>query len=179
MTLKMENKRFLSIPIRYFSLILLAIPNLFIFYFIFTPLTIYPVYFLLGLIYSVFLSGTTIITAGSFPIEIIRACVAGSAYFLLTILNLTTPNIKFKKRMTILATSFLALLLINIIRIFVLGIMFVEGSANLDVAHKLFWYLGSTLFVVIIWFTQVKIFRIKDTPIYSDIRFLSRQIRKK
>lgn len=50
--------------------------------------------------------------------------------------------------------------------------MYVEGSTFFDFTHKIFWFLGSTLFVVIIWFLEVKIFKIKDIPIYTDLKFL-------
>ena len=103
---KSEDKKFLSIIVRYFILFLLAIPNLFIFYFLFTPLTVYAVYFLLSFIYEVSLVGTNILVEKFFPIEIVRACVAGSAYYLLTILNLSTPNLKIKRRLSIWGGKF-------------------------------------------------------------------------
>ena len=166
-----------SILSRYAILLFLAIFGLSFFYFLFTPLTIHPIYFLFKLFFKeVSLTGITILIYQIYPIEIVGACVGGSAYYLLTILSLSTPEIKIKKRIKALIISYFAFLIINLIRIFVLGIMFVEGSSALDVAHKAFWYLGSTLFVISIWFAEVKYFKIKEIPFYSDIKFLIRNI---
>ena len=163
---------------RYAILILILIPNISLFYFIFKPLTIYLAYFLFSIFFkSAILSNNEILISNIFNIKIIGACIAGSAYFLLTILNLTTPNIKFKTRIKSLLLSFLIFLSLNIIRILLLGIMFVNKSLLLETFHKVFWYLLSTIFVVAIWFIQVKIFNIKKIPIYSDIKTLYKYIK--
>jgi exosortase/archaeosortase family protein len=108
----------------------------------------------------------------NFAIEIIGACIAGSAYSLLLILNLSVPNIKIKQRIKLLLFSFSSLLIINILRIFILSVLFVQGISFFDITHKLFWYAGSTIFVVAIWFTGIKLFKIKEIPFYSDIKYL-------
>ena len=138
------SKRFQNIFLRYLILILVAIPNLWLFYLILTPLTIYPVYFILNLLFEISLVENTLKT-GCFSIEIINACVAGSAYYLLLILNLATPKIKLKKRITMLAYAFAAFLIINILRIVLLSTMFIFESPILDVTHELFWYERWTL----------------------------------
>lgn len=160
----------LDIVIRYAILIAVAIPNLWLFYFIFTPITIYPVNFLLKLFYQTSLTGSLITVSSCFPIEIISSCVAGSAYYLLLILNLSTPGIKLKKRINLLLLSFASFLALNILRIFLLSLLFISGSIWFDVTHKLFWYLLSTVFVVGIWFLEVKLFKIKKIPFYSDLK---------
>ncbi len=165
-------KQFISLIIRYAILVIVAIPNLWLFYFIFTPLTIYPVYFLLNLFFDAYLITTTILINDLFPIELIPACIAGSAYFLLLILNLATPNINTKKRLSMIAFSFLALLILNILRIFLLSLVFISQSVLFDIAHKFFWYIVSIVFVVAIWFIEIRIFKIKQIPFYSDIKFL-------
>jgi len=158
--------------LRYLIILLVAIPNLWIFYAIFTPLTIYATYFLFEIFFSDVSLVANTIKLGCFPIEIINSCVAGSAYYLLLLLNFSTKDIKWKKRLTILLFAFASLFLINIIRIFTLGIMAYYGNPLFDVSHQVFWYFLSTLFVVIIWFTEVKYFRIKSIPFYSDLKFL-------
>ncbi len=170
--MKHLKKRITDIFVRYLLMILVALPGLWIFYFIFTPLTVYPVYFLLNLFFETTLSGSTITISNTFPIEIVRACVAGSAYYLLLILNLSTPNIILRKRLKIILESFLALLIINLLRIFLLGILYVSGSSLFEITHKIFWYFANVVFVAGIWFFMVKSFRIKQIPFYSDIRFL-------
>ena len=175
--MKRSDKKAFDLFTRYLILVLVAIPNLWLFYTIFTPLTIYPLYGIFSIFFNASLNGNLITLGGCFPIEIIRACVAGSAYYLLLILNLSTPGIKFTKRMSMIGTSFLALLLLNILRIFVLGLMFVSSSSLFEAVHLLFWYAGSTIFVVGIWFIEVKSFKIKQIPIYSDIKFLINKIK--
>jgi exosortase/archaeosortase family protein len=167
--MKKESKKFFGILIRYLILIMIGIPNLWLFYLIFTPLTIYPVFFLLSLFFNATLINNLIILENIFPIEIISACVAGSAYYLLLILNLATP-MSISKRMKVLAFSLISLLIINILRIFFLSILFVSGKSFFDFTHQLFWYLGSIVFVVGIWFAGVKIFKIKEIPFYSDLK---------
>ena len=171
--MKKDRDNILSLGLRYLILVAVAIPNFFLFYFVFTPLTIYPVYFFLGLLFDVsFLSNIVILVEGSLPIELIEACIAGSAYYLLLILNLSTPSLKLKTRIYAIGFSFAAFLIINILRIFVLSMIAVLGLSFFDITHKVFWYLISTLFVVAVWFTEVKIFKIKFIPIYSDLKSL-------
>ena len=172
--MKKRGKQILDIFARYLILILIALPNLWLFYFLFTKLTIYPVYFLLSLFFDSSLSSNLIIVSNCCPIEIIGACVAGSAYYLLVILNLSTPNIKLRQRFIMLAWSFTTFLMINIFRIFALSLVFISGSSWFDITHKLFWYVGSVFFILGIWFGEVKLFRIKEIPFYSDIKFLYR-----
>lgn len=164
-----KEKVILYIFVRYLILILLGF-SLFLFYKIFLPLTIWPVYLLLKIFYDVSISGNTLYVAG-IGIELINACIAGSAYYLLLILNLTT-NIKAKQRAYSIIFSFLFLLVLNILRIFILSILYVEDFAFFDITHKLFWYALSVLFVVGVWFLTVKLFKIKNIPVYSDLKVL-------
>jgi len=168
---KKYSNEFISLFLRYFLIILVAIPNMYIFYLIFTPLTVYPVYFFLSLFHPVSLSGA-IISLSSLKIEIIKACVAGSAYYLLFMLNMAVPKIKVKTRLKMIFSSFGVLLLLNIFRIFFLSLLAISGSAYFDITHKVFWYLLSTVFVVAIWFTEVYYFNIKEIPFYNDLKFL-------
>lgn len=157
--------------LRYSILLIVAIPNFYLFYLIFTPLTIYPVYFILDLLFNSSLIGNTLILSSK-NIEIIEACVAGSAYYFLLFLNLSTPIIKIKKRIKIILSSFLILLIVNILRILLLAFLFIYNFKFFYIAHKIFWYFLSTLFVVFIWFFIVKKFKIKEIPFYSDLRYL-------
>ena len=171
-------KKISDIIFRYTILILVAVPNLWLFYTIFTPLTTYPVYWLLGLFYDTSLFNSNIILVNQFiSIELIAACIAGSAYYFLLILNLSTPNLKARKRIKILLLAFASFLFVNIIRIFILSLIAISNSSFFDITHKIFWYSLSTIFVVAIWFVEVKIFKLKDIPFYSDIKFLHRQTR--
>ena len=174
---KKENifKYFLNILTRYFLLILVALPGLYIFYFIFTPLTVYPVYFFLGLFFDTILLSKIHILVNNVPIELISACIAGAAYYLLLVLNLSTPKIKLNTRIKAILFSFAAFLVLNILRIFVLSCLAVKNFSYFDITHTLFWYGFSTIIVVAIWFAEVKIFKIKEIPFYSDIKYLAKK----
>ena len=170
---KNTNKMILGMFGRYLFLIAIAFSSLWIFYSAFTPLTVYPVYFLLNLFFDVTLVSKIVIIIGQkVSIELIEACIAGSAYYLLLILNLTTFGIKPKIRFYIIFFSFFSFLVINILRIFLLSLLAISDSPFFKITHVVFWYFLSTLFVVGIWFLQVKIFKIKHVPLYEDIRFL-------
>jgi exosortase/archaeosortase family protein len=166
-----------DIVLRYFILIIFGISNAVIFYFLFTSLTIYPVYFLLKLFFNTSLI-SNVLLIHDIPIEIIGACIAGSAYYLLLILNLSTPGIKLGKRILVLFFSFFSLLIVNILRIFLLSILLISGTSFFDFVHELFWYVGSVFFVVLIWFLSVKLFKIKAIPFYSDVIYLLNHSRK-
>ena len=177
---KGENKRAFvySIFTRYFILLASSLGNLWIFYFLMTPLTVYASYFFLNFIFPSTLVGNTIlITDFHTPIEIVEACVAGAAYFLLFIFNLSVPNIKISKRVKMILFSFSALFLINLIRIVALSVLFVSNYDIFDITHKITWYAGSVIFVVAIWFLEVKVFEIKDIPFYSDIKSILKYIK--
>lgn len=170
---KGSKEKLFNLFIRYSVLLILVFFGLKIIYLIFEPLTKYPVFFLFNFFYDAYLSGNVINFRG-YPIalEIIGACIAGSAYLLLFILNLSTPNIKFNKRIKLLGLSFLVFLLFNILRIFFIGILFLNNSSLAELIHKFLWYFGSIALILIIWFYQVRKFNIKEIPFYSDIKFI-------
>lgn len=174
----MKNKFSIKdLLIRYIILLVIALPGLGLFYIIFSPLTIYPVYFLLNLFYDATLAGTSIFLPG-LEIEIIKPCIAGSAYSLLLMLNLATPGIKIKKRIKVLVISFLSLLVLNILRIFLLSVLATKNVVYFDLVHMLFWYVLSVVFVLAIWIYLIKRFKIKKIPFYSDIKSLYKLTKK-
>jgi len=176
--MKEGEKKVIGFSIRYLFLLLVAIPNLGLFYYIFTPLTVYPSYWLFKLVFDASLYQNIILLDSSSIIEIVPSCVMGSAYYLLLILNLSVPEIKLKKRLFMIFSAFLTLLIINIIRIFLLGYLYTSNSPLTDPLHIFFWYFLSIVFVLGIWFAQTKIFKIKEIPFYSDIKFLYNEIKQ-
>jgi exosortase/archaeosortase family protein len=125
---------------------------------------------ILSLFYDTTIFGNNIIF-NSTAISIIPACVAASAYFLLLILNLTTP-MKANKRIFSILVSFLLLFFFNILRIVSLSLLLAREYAFFGFIHEFFWYFLSTLFVVVLWFLTAYIFKIKNIPVYSDIKNL-------
>jgi len=173
---KLKNKKIISIIIRYLVLLIL-VASLTIIYRILTPLTIYPIAYFFKLFYSVSILQNLIIINSKTFIQIIPPCVAGSAYLLLLILNLITP-MKQKQRIHSILFSISLLFIINLSRIIVLSFFVIQDSQLFDFAHKLFWYLLSTIFVVGIWLLTLKIFKIKNIPAYTDMKYLIGNIRK-
>lgn len=171
-----EKGKNLSLVVRYLILLLFGI-FISIFYKIFLPLTLMPVYLILKIFYNAILVGNMILIDTS-AIELIGACIAGSAYYLLLILNLATP-MKLKARLRSIVFSFAALLALNIARIVFLSALLVSGSPFFDATHMLFWYALSAIFVAGIWFLTIKIYKIKKVPLYSDIKSLIRDIKQK
>lgn len=171
------EKRHINLLTRY--LILLAlIFSLPIIYKILTPLTTNTTAYVLKLFYQVSMHKDIIIINTNTPIKIISSCVAGSAYLLLLILNLTIP-LPLKKRIYTILFSLITLFIINILRITFLSILLVNNFKFFDITHKFFWYFLSTAFVLIIWFLEVKLFKIKSIPVYDDVRFLLKEIKRK
>lgn len=143
-----------------------------IFYTIFTPLTIYPTYTILNIVKPSTLTDLTI-TFNSSQFTFIPACIAGTAYLILTILTLTTKGVKPLTRLKALLTSYSLLLLLNITRILVLIFIYIFISEQLfHTLHLIFWHILSTVFVLLIWIVTIKLYKIKHIPFYSDIIYL-------
>tara|TARA_Y100000310_G_C20540934_1_gene743254 strand:+ start:421 stop:993 length:573 start_codon:yes stop_codon:yes gene_type:complete len=168
--MKTQDKQLLNLVIRYAIILLAGLGNLFIFYKILTPLTINTVAFIFNLFTKTSVAGNLIITQ-KLILEIIPACVAGSAYYLLLILVLATPKIELLKRIKLLIFSFISLFILNIVRIIILSLT--STSSYFELTHLIFWYFVSTIFVVAIWILSVKLFKIKKIPVYSDLKFLA------
>jgi len=113
-----------------------------------------------------------------FYATIIPACVAGAAYYFLLILNLTTP-MGLKKRIGSILFLFSTFLFLNILRIIIFAAIISEDFQYFNQAHTFTWYFGSTLLVILIWFTNVKIFKIKDIPVYTDIKSIWKDVFRK
>ncbi len=163
----MDTKEVLGLLTRYGILLLLAVFGISVFYYIFTPLTVWPVYLILNKLYAAQLLEGNILFFKGYYAHIIPACVAGAAYFLLLILNLTTP-MDIGKRVKSILFLFVSFLVINIIRIVVFAMIVFVGYRYFDVAHMLTWYIGSTAIVVLVWFLNVWIFKIDGIPVYTD-----------
>lgn len=175
--MKKESKKIIWLFFRYLLLIVLAFQNLFLFYLVFSPLTVYPSALILGLFYPVSLHGNTILV-NSVPIELINACIAGSAFYLLLLLNLALP-MKISKRLASIAFSFLIFLVINIVRISVFSVLYINRFKYFNFTHLLFWYVLSGILVFLVWFLTIKVFSVKDVPFYNDIKFLYSQTKSK
>ena len=163
---------------RYIFLIIIAFPDISLFYFVFTPLTIYPAFGLLSLFFSgISMAGNSLVF-GDYAVQIIPACIAGSAYYLLLILNMATP-MKIKTRIYSIMFLLFSFLFLNIIRLVIFSSFLFSGCGDFGMVHKAVWYFGSTIFVVLLWFFNVYLFKIKAIPAYTDIKHLLSIAKKK
>lgn len=172
----MDTKEVASLLLRYALVVLLPLGGLVLFYTIFTPLTLYSAYFILKFMYSQasLLPPATLFLQGEY-INIVSACIAGAAYYLLVALNLTTPMHPLK-RVKSLAYLVLVFLFLNVLRIVIFAKLFISGTDYFDLAHKVTWYFGSTLLIVLVWFSMVLIFKIQAIPVYTDVRNILRSV---
>lgn len=157
--------------------VLLCFTPVSLFYLILTPLTIYGSYLLL-FFYKPALSGINIIISNH-TFAFVKACIAGAAYLLLLILILLTKDIKFYDRIKMFLLGSLMIYVLNLIRIIVLIVISVSYSAELfDAVHMVFWKFLSGLYVAVVWIFLVYFFKVKSIPIYSDLKYLYKKIKK-
>jgi len=108
----------------------------------------------------------------------VPACTAASAYLLLAFLILLTKDIKPIDRLQMFVYGGLALLAFNIIRIEVLLWFFFRQNAMFETVHLFIWKFMATAFVALLWVALAKIYRVKSVPVYSDIAYLVKEIRR-
>jgi len=161
-------------------LVILAFPiNLL--YSIFTPLTIYPIYFFFKIInYQPELIKDFMIIGG-FPLMFVSACIAASAYYLLLILILLTKDIEFKTIIKMFILGSFLILIANIIRVIILILILLHAGVNwFETMHLFLWRLIASVFVAFVWIILIRKYRIKSIPVYSDFKYLlNRSIFKK
>jgi hypothetical protein len=167
----MNHKEVFHLVLRYLVLLALAFPNLFLIYAVFTPLTLKSTFFLLDKFYSpVILQGNSLILSNVI-ITLIPACIGGAAYYFLLMFNLSAPMslvVRAKSILFLLGSFFI----LNLARILIFSVLATSSFNYFDITHAIFWYFGSTIFVVLIWFASVRIFRIKAIPFYTDLKSL-------
>jgi exosortase/archaeosortase family protein len=176
--MKLIDKAIVSLIIRYLVIVALSLGGLFLIYYVMTPITYFLSLWLLGLFGSVegFFLERLIIYNG-LGIELIDACIAGAAYYLLIVLNLATPMSR-KVRAKSLSFSILLFLIINVFRIAIFSVLAYSGWKYFDTAHLLSWYFLSVVMVVGVWCFTIRVFNIKSMPVVDDTKMLLRIIKK-
>ncbi len=164
-----QYKKISKLVIRYLSILILGLGNLYVLQQILTPLTVHTTNIMLKIFTNTTLITNTIHT-NFITIQIVPACVATSAFYLLLFLIFSTANIKPEVRLKATLSSIVILFVLNITRILILVPM--ATSPYFDTVHWVFWHLVSTFFVIATWFTIVKLYKIKGVPIYTDIKYL-------
>lgn len=164
-----KDKSVLFLFLRYAIILVFGIGNFYILYKILTPITIHSTNIIIRLFVPTVLSGD-IIHFGHSTIEIAPPCVAGAAFFLLIALLLSIPDVKIRTRLYAIATAILSLLFINIMRILILAPL--TNVKYFEIIHWVFWNVLSTIFVVGIYLAVVKYYKIKNIPVYSDLKYI-------
>lgn len=163
--MKKKDKDLLFIFVRYLVILLIGLGNLYLFYLMFSPITIFLTKGVLALFSDVFFVGNAFNFRG-FSFILANPCIAGAAYYLLFILVMSIGNIDWKKRLWMVLSSFGMLIFLNVSRIVFL--VFISSSTYFDIAHWILWYGLSIVFVVGIWFLIVKLFEVKGYPFVDD-----------
>lgn len=175
----MKKKRRLSYEAKLLIRLVIAALLLFyfnIFYIIFTPLTVYPLYFFLKILnYAPILQqrvNPTIIVNNT-ALAIIPACVAGAAYALFVLLILLTKDIDFKKSIKIFLFGAFLILAMNVLRLMFLAIIFLNFDARwFDLIHLFLWKVVASAYVAFVWIFLIWKFKVKAIPIISDLGYL-------
>ena len=169
-----QTRKIVGLFSRYLTILVLGLGNLYIFYKILTPLTIRITHAILSIFTHTFIYNN-VIYLKDVGVEIIPACVAGSAFYLLLLLIFSTAEIKPAIRAKALITALVAFFILNILRILLLIPLI--NTNSFGTIHWIFWHLLSTIFVVTVWFAVVEIYKIKPIPIYSDIKYIKSLIK--
>lgn len=176
----MNKSNLFLILFRYIIALFLGVFALDLIYYIFTPFTVYPSYIILKLFYSSLelVTNSSTFILSNHAVRLVDACIAGSAYLLLFLLNLITPMSLKTRLKSIIFVSF-TFLLFNVLRIVLFSTLYFSDFSYFDLYHRYVWYLGSTLLVVLIWFLAIKLFKIKAVPGYSDIIYIFSKVKSK
>ncbi len=165
-----DEKKTINIFLRYSLILILGSFNLYIIYKILTPLTIQATSLAIRIFTPTILT-SNIIQFNQTTIQIVPACVAGSAFYLLLVLFLSLSTMSPKARLRAILTALTALFTLNITRI-----LFLASIANypsFETIHWIFWHIVSTIFVVAIYIATIRYYKIKQLPIISDLKYLN------
>jgi exosortase/archaeosortase len=106
-----------SMFVRYGLGIILGL-NLWLYYRLLTPLTVETSYVILSQFHRLGLQANTILFLDkAYSVAIVPACVAGAAFYLLTLLVLGLRGVKLSKRLKVFGLAALLLFSFNILRI--------------------------------------------------------------
>jgi exosortase/archaeosortase family protein len=143
------------------------------FYFIFTPVTVYGSGFLLSLLgYNVIINGNRL-SIGDSSFVFIEACIALAAYYLLFLLVIFTKDLGLKKSLRIFGLGSLLILVMNVIRVDILIILFIEASERwFETIHMVFWKFLAGIYVALVWIALTRYYKVKEIPIFSDLKEL-------
>lgn len=167
-----------KLTVRIVLALLVAILNTKLIYLIFSKLTFYLTYLSLFFYKPMIFESNLLVNNES--LKFVPACTAGSAYVLLILLILLTKDIGFKKRIYMFLLGSFLILVANVMRLDLLIIIFISYSKDLfSSLHMFFWKVLSSIYVALVWIFLVYRFKVKDIPVYSDILYLTKSLKRK
>jgi exosortase/archaeosortase family protein len=149
-----------------------------IYYTIFKPITLWISFSLIKFLDSSAILINNQIYTTSHILTFIDACVAATAYLLLTILILITRGISWKRRLYMFIFGSILILAFNLVRIEILFYFLLNFKYNIfENLHMIIWKFLSTIYVFFVWIYLTKYFRVRQIPIYSDYKYLIKRIK--
>lgn len=119
------------------------------------------------------------LSPGCGKLMFVEACVASTAYYLWSLLVLTTKGLG-KKVWKLWVYGVLLILGMNILRIIILIlILYYAGQNWFDLIHLAFWRFVAGIYVALVWIFLVNKLKVKNIPVYSDVKELLKHIKPK
>jgi len=152
------------------ALLLLLLP-LNLFYLLLGPPTLYGAFWTLSS-FSPRLEDPFLLI-GYHKLKFIPACVATSAYYLLSLLVLLTKGLTWKKGAQLWVGGTLLVFLGNLVRIDLLIWVLVRFGVDwFATLHLFFWHVVSTVYVAGIWIGLTRTLKVRGIPAWSDLQAL-------
>ena len=168
-------KYYISLGMRLF-VSLMAVWFMGLYSFIILDISAYLSYLPLKLLYNANIADN-VIYLGEKSIEYVEACGAVGAYVFLGLLILLTRNINFKKGLKMFFIGAILILFANIIRIDILAYLLIKNDINMFITLHLFtWKILSGVYVALVWIFLVKMYDIKEIPLWSDFKHLKKKL---
>ena len=162
--------------IRLLALIFISYPLLKV---IFMPITYQFVKEITSFFYNISTEGYSMTVEGT-TLNFVPACAAIAAFYLLFLLITTTKDLNFKISVKLFLIGGLLIFIANLIRIEFLTYLLVEYGKNyFEMVHIIIWSAISSIYIAVTWIFLVNYYRIKNIPVYSDIKYLLKKIKRR
>jgi len=119
------------------------------------------------------------LSPGCGKLMFVEACVASTAYYLWSLLVLTTKGLG-KKIWKLWIYGILLILGMNVLRIIILIlVLYYVGQNWFDLIHLAFWRFVAGIYVALVWIFLVNKLKVKSIPVYSDVKYLLKFVKGK
>lgn len=153
--------------------------------FVFTPvgwiyaLFSYPTIYLVSLFFNSVIQ-ENVLVIGSYSFTFIEACIAPYAYYFILLLVLFCKDLTLILRLKLIAIGWLLIFWMNVFRIVVIIFLTLQyGMDMFNIVHMIWWQFLSGIYIALVWIFLVWKYKIRETPIYDDVKYLMKIIRVK